>query len=68
MIPHEEGPGLDWTSRVLNVRTAEWAVETAETILEEAEKRIPEIPRGTVVAVPPIEISGTVQDGEIRIE
>lgn len=57
VIRHLERPGLDWTSRVLNKVTAEWAVETAERILSEAAGHVPENPKGINVAISPVEFS-----------
>jgi hypothetical protein len=45
-IEHITGHGLDWTSRVLNHVTAEWAFRTASEVLVEAGDHVPAPPRG----------------------
>jgi hypothetical protein len=41
-IPHVSGDGLDWTSQVLDVITAEWSETTATTFLKLLDEYIPD--------------------------
>lgn len=42
VIPHAKGSGLDWTSQVLTVVTARWAVETAWEVLRRIDDYLPD--------------------------
>lgn len=50
LIPHPKQEGLDWTSRVLNGPTAEWAASVARRVLGEAGTYVPQPQKGTLIA------------------
>ena len=41
-IPHEQGHGLDWTSQVLGLSTAEWASDTAWRFFKRFDDYVPD--------------------------
>ncbi len=57
-IPYKRGRGLDWTSRVLCDRVADWAVRTAESLMDLVEGQVP-LPPGLNVALPVVEMKVT---------
>ena len=42
VIPHVKGDGLDWTSQVYTLETAQWAVKTTKEFLAKADEYVPD--------------------------